>query len=53
VNAAWVLVALVAVGAMVALLTSLLRGDRSADLGTVSHQWVAEHRLGSGQDQRR
>jgi hypothetical protein len=39
--------------ALVALLASWSRGGSPADLGTVSNQWIAEHRLGSGQDSRR
>jgi len=27
--------------------------DRSADMGAVSHQWIAEHRLGTIEDPRR
>jgi len=36
--------------ALVALFTSWNRGGSSTDLGAVSNQWIAEHRLGSGQD---
>jgi hypothetical protein len=39
--------------AIVALVTSWSRGGNTADLGAVSNQWIAEHRLGSGQDSRR
>jgi len=39
--------------AVVALVTSWSRGGDAADLGAVSNQWIAEHRLGSGQDSRR
>lgn len=46
----WVIVALGIAGAIVALVTAWRRGDRLGDLGSVSHQWIAEHRLGSGQD---
>ena len=27
--------------------------DRSTDMGAVSHQWIAEHRLGTTEDPRR
>jgi hypothetical protein len=50
---AWVVVVLGVVIAAIALVTSWRRGDQSTDLGVVSHQWIAEHRLGSGQDSRR
>jgi hypothetical protein len=39
--------------AVVALVASWSRGGRTTDLGAVSSQWIAEHRLGSGQDSRR
>ena len=39
--------------AVVALLASWSRGGKPSDLGAVSNQWIAEHRLGSGQDSRR
>lgn len=39
--------------ALVALVTSWSRGGSAPDLGAVSNQWIAEHRLGSGQDSRR
>jgi hypothetical protein len=52
-NTVWVVVGLGIAGAVIALVTSWRRGDHLSDLGTVSHQWIAEHRLGSGQDSRR
>ena len=39
--------------AVVAFVTSWTRGGTTTDLGAVSNQWIAEHRLGSGQDSRR
>jgi hypothetical protein len=39
--------------AIVALVMSWSRGGSTTDLGAVSSQWIAEHRLGSGQDSRR
>ena len=39
--------------ALVALVMSWSRGGNTTDLGAVSSQWIAEHRLGSGQDSRR
>jgi hypothetical protein len=51
--ALWVVVVLGTVAALVALVTSWRRGDHLADLGAVSHQWIAEHRIGLGQDSRR
>ena len=52
-NGAWLVIGLGLVGAVVALVTSWQRGGRTADLGTVSSHWIAEHRLGSGQDSSR
>ena len=41
------------IGVVVAMLASWSRG-RQSDMGAVSHQWIAEHRLGQqGQDLRR
>jgi len=52
VNAAIVIGIGVAV-AMVMLTTSLRRRDQALDLGSVSHQWIAEQRMGEGHDSRR
>jgi hypothetical protein len=48
----WLAVALGVVGGVVALVVAWARTDRQADLGAVSHQWIAEHRLGQGHDPR-
>jgi hypothetical protein len=53
VNPAWGVAAVLAIAAVVALVTSWRRGDRQTDLGAVSHQWIAEHRLNPEQDSRR
>jgi hypothetical protein len=53
VSTVWVVVGLGAVGAVIALVTSWQRGGPHADLGTVSSQWISEHRLGRNQDSRR
>jgi hypothetical protein len=52
VNTAWVVIVLGLAAAVGALVTSWRRGDRLADLGTVSHEWIAEHRPRPGQDSR-
>jgi hypothetical protein len=49
----WVVIALALAGAIIALVASYRRGEHAADLGAVSHQWIAEHRLGPGEDSRR
>lgn len=51
-NTVWFVIGAAIIGAVVTLITALQRGDRRSDLGTVSHQWIAEHRL-QGQDLRR
>jgi hypothetical protein len=51
VSAVWIVLAgLAAVAAVVALIASRQRGGPHADLGTVSSQWISEHRLGANQD---
>jgi hypothetical protein len=52
VNTVWILVGLGLVGAVVSLFGSWRRNDRPSDLGAVSHQWIAEHRLGRGDSRR-
>jgi len=47
-----VLVGLGVAGAVAGLVAAWRRADRPADMGAVSHQWIAEHRLGSGPDSR-
>jgi hypothetical protein len=41
------------VAGIVALLTTRQRSGQELDLGAVSNQWVAEHRLGQTHDTRR
>jgi hypothetical protein len=49
----WVVIGLVIAGVAIKLITFWRRPAHFADLGSVSHQWIAEHRLGSGEDSRR
>lgn len=49
----WVVAGLAVVGAVIALVAAWQRGGPHADLGTVSSQWISEHRLGPNQDSRR
>jgi hypothetical protein len=51
-NTVWIVVAIGVgiVGAVAAVVTSLRKDDRAANLGAVSHQWLAEHRPGPGHD---
>ena len=48
----WLAVGAGVLGAIVALLVAWSRTDRRADMGAVSSQWIAEHRLGQGHDPR-
>jgi hypothetical protein len=45
----WIVVGVAVVGAVIALVASWRAGPHR-DLGTVSSQWISEHRLGSNQD---
>lgn len=49
----WLVIGVGIAAAVGALVTSWRRSDHPADLGAVSNQWIAEHRLTSGQDSRR
>ena len=50
----WILIGLGAAGGVVAVVASRPRdAGPHADLGTVSSQWISEHRLGANQDSRR
>jgi hypothetical protein len=53
VNAGWIVLAVFIGGAIVMLATSRLRRHQIGDLGTVSHQWIAEQRLGQEHDSQR
>jgi hypothetical protein len=54
VNAAWIVLAVGAAAvAMLMFTTSWRRRDQEVDLGSVSHQWIAEQRLGQGHDSQR
>lgn len=45
-NTVWILASVVVVGIVSALVRSWQRYHRDQDMGAVSHQWIAEHRLG-------
>src|SRR5919108_2992466 len=47
VNAAWIVLALAFAVAVLMLTTSWRRRDQQVDLGSVSHQWIAEQRMAS------
>jgi hypothetical protein len=50
---AWLVISAVAVLVLGAVVKAFRRGRDPIDLGAVSHQWIAENRLGSGQESRR
>jgi hypothetical protein len=50
VSAVWIVVGMVAVGVVIAVVAPWQRDGPQTDLGTVSSQWISEHRLGSKQD---
>ena len=50
VNAAWIPLAIGITGAVTMMTTSWLRRDQYNSLGAVGHQWIAEQRLGQGQN---
>jgi hypothetical protein len=53
VNAAWIVLGIGVAVAVLTLTTSWRRRDQELDLGSVSHQWIAEQRMGQGHDSRR
>jgi len=50
VSTGWIVLAIAVVVAGLTLATSWLRRDHDVDLGSVSDQWIAEHRTGQGHD---
>jgi hypothetical protein len=51
-NALWIIIAITILAA-IARTIAWSHERRPADLGFVSHQWVAEHRLSQAQDPQR
>ena len=51
-NTIWILASVAIVGIISALVLSWHRYHRDEDMGAVSHQWIAEHRLGHINDSR-
>jgi hypothetical protein len=49
----WALVVVGVVGGLIAIVTTWHRGHAPEHLGSVSDQWLSEHRLGATQDSRR
>jgi len=50
VGAVWIVLGAAVAVAIVMLATSWLRRNQDRDLGTVSHQWIAEQRHGREHD---
>jgi hypothetical protein len=49
----WIVVGLGIIAAIIAVISAWQRrGGQRTDLGTVSHQWIMENRMGPGQDSR-
>jgi hypothetical protein len=54
VNAAWIILGIGVVAVVMLMLTrSWRRRHQGLDLGSVSHQWIAEQRMGQGHDSQR
>jgi hypothetical protein len=53
VDGMWTAVAVGVAGAILALVMWRFRRERQSDMGAVSRQWVAEHRLGEPNDRQR
>jgi hypothetical protein len=49
----WILVAIGVAGVVAMLAKSWVRRDPDGDLGTVSHQWIAEQRFGQDRNAQR
>jgi len=53
VNAGWVALGIGIAVAVLMLATSWFRRDHDVDLGSVSHHWIAEQRMGQGDNPQR
>jgi hypothetical protein len=49
----WIVLGMGIAVAGLVLATSWLRRDHEGNLGSVSHQWIAEQRMGQGHDSQR
>jgi len=52
-NVSWIIGGMGVAGAVLVLAKSWLRREHDVDLGSVSHQWIAEQRMGQGHDSQR
>ena len=52
-NALWIVLGLGFVGALVRMIGWTQEHSRPPDLGYVSHQWIAEHRLSQADERQR
>jgi hypothetical protein len=53
VNAAWIVLGMGIAVAVLMLATSWFRRDHDVDLGSLSHHWITEQRMGQGHDPQR
>jgi hypothetical protein len=53
VNTGWIVLGTAIAVAGLVLAASRFRRDQETDFGSVSHQWIAEHRAGQGYDPQR
>jgi hypothetical protein len=53
VNAAWIVLGVAIAIAVLTLAASWRRRAQDDDLGSVSHHWIAEQRMGQGHDPQR
>jgi len=51
-NTIWILAGLAFAGVSSALVLSWQHYHKEQDMGAVSHQWIAEHRMGHANDSR-
>ena len=51
-SAIWLVVGLGLAAGIVGLVSAWQRGDQRRDMGAVSSQWIAEHRMGSDDSRR-
>jgi len=52
VSAIWIAIGVGLAACIVVLVTLWQRGGQRADMGAVSSQWIAEHRMGSDDSRR-
>jgi hypothetical protein len=51
-NMVWIACGLIILGGLATLIKSWRQSDQPGEMGAVSDQWIAEHRLSQGNDSR-